>query len=73
MSDAQGVLNREQVAFLGKAPSKEHLSAWFNACLNSACGPVAERYGDVAVVGLLKLWLDTATGKTAAREEAASK
>lgn len=61
---AQAVLDREQVAFLGDAPSRAQMSAWFNACLNSGCGPIKERYGDTAVAILLKAWVETVGNKT---------
>lgn len=60
---AQAVLDREQVAFLGPTPQNEQLSAWFNACLNSACGPIADKYGSVVVAGLLQTWADRAAAK----------
>ena len=63
LSAAQAVLDREQTAFLGDAPSRAQLSAWFNACLNSACGPIKHRYGDAAVVALLETWAEVARGK----------
>ncbi len=71
---AQQSLDRAQSQFFKTAttnPSKGHIAAWFNACLNSACGPVAEFGGDAAVVGLLEMWLATAKAK-AAKSAAAS-
>ncbi|HRH14624.1 MAG TPA: hypothetical protein PK225_09720 [Azonexus sp.] len=71
---AQQSLDRAQSQFFKTAttkPSKEHISAWFNACLNSACGPVAEFGGNAAVVGALEMWLATAKAK-AAKPAAAS-
>lgn len=56
---AQKILDREQIAFLGSDPSKAMLNAWFTACLNSACGPIKEKYGNVAVWGLLQIWVAT--------------
>lgn len=70
---AQQSLDRAQSQFFRTAttkPSKEHIAAWFNACLNSACGPIAEFGGDAAVVVLLEMWL--ATAKTKADKSAAA-
>ena len=60
---ASAILDRAQVLFFegqdsDLAPNGK-LSEWFNSCLNSACGPIASRYGDVALAELLKLWADT--------------
>ena len=63
LTEAQAVLDREQVAFLGSEPERARLTAWFNACLNSACGPVGEKYGDVAVWGLLQVWTATVAAR----------
>lgn len=65
---AQAALDREQIAFLGKDPSRGEISSWFNACLNSACGPVADKYGHVAVEILLMSWLGTVRKKASGPE-----
>ena len=66
LTDAQTILDREQIAFLGEAPDRAKISAWFNACLNSACGPVGHRYGHTAVAVLLATWAETARVKAEA-------
>ena len=70
LEQAQAALNREQVAYLGPEPSNARLSAWFNACLNSALGPVGAKYGDVAAWGMLNLWYDTVHERAKATEAA---
>lgn len=57
------LLSNPNSPFLGPSPSNEQLSAWFNACLNSACGPIEGRYGHVTVAGLLMMWFETAKRK----------
>ena len=56
-TDARVILEKGQIAFLGADPSKEQISLWFNACLNSACGPVGSKYGNLTVWALLKAWV----------------
>ena len=73
LQQAQGILDREQIAFLGKDPDKEQINSWFNACLNSACGPVGDKYGHVAVWVLLKTWVDTVEKKALEAENQASR
>ena len=69
---AQAALDREQVAFLGDAPSREQITAWFNACLNSACGPMADRYGHEVAEVMLRLWVVTISQKAQAAKGAAA-
>ena len=73
LQQAQSVLDREQIAFLGKDPSRNQISSWFNACINSACGPVGDKYGHVAVLVLLKTWVDTVEKKALEAENQASR
>lgn len=70
LADAQAVLDREQIAFLGDTQERDRMSAWFNACLNSACGPIKSKYGDIAAAVLLQTWADTARSKAEAKESA---
>ena len=62
---AMEIVDRAQATFFREHVStdREEISAWFNACLNSACGPVAERFGHEAVMAMLLLWVDTAAAK----------
>lgn len=68
LENAQAVLDREQVAFLGDTPERARMSAWFNACLNSGCGPIKDRYGDAAVWALLHLWTEEVRVRAEAAE-----
>ena len=68
MTNPQLILDQAQIGFLGPNPTNEQISAWFNACLNSACGPVGARYGNVAVWGLLKTWVTTVESKMTPEE-----
>ncbi len=68
MTAPQTILDKAQIEFLGANPTNEQISAWFNACLNSACGPVGSKYGNVAVWGLLKTWVATAESKMTPEE-----
>lgn len=72
LEQAQSVLDREQIAFLGRDPSRNQISSWFNACLNSACGPVGDKYGHVAVLVLLKTWVQAVEKKALDAENQAS-
>jgi len=69
LADAQALLNKAQTSFLGADPSKEQMSAWFNACLNSACGPIGDKYGNVAVYGLLKVWMASVESRLTPEEK----
>lgn len=68
LGEAQKILDRDQIAFLGANPDRSDLSAWFNACLNSACGPVGEKYGDIGVYGLLHSWMETVKKRIEAKD-----
>ena len=68
LETAQAVLDREQVAFLGEEPGRAQMSAWFNACLNSGCGPIKDRYGDAVVWALLRVWTEEVRTRAEAAE-----
>lgn len=58
---ATEIVDRAQATFF-----REHVSTdkeEISACLNSACGPVAERFGHEAVEALLLFWVDIAAAK----------
>lgn len=67
---AQSIIDRAQVDFFKACQSvgNDELSAWFSACLNSACGPIAEKIGHAGVAALLKVWSDDAADKAATRD-----
>ena len=67
-TNLQAILDKAQIAFLGSDPSNEQISAWFGACLNSACGPVGSKYGNVAVWALLTTWVATVEEKMTPEE-----
>lgn len=62
-SEAQREVDALQVRLLGADPTKQQISDYFAACLNSACGAVGAKYGHMAVFGLLMLWAETARAK----------
>lgn len=63
--EAQLILDDAQRRFLGPRPTRERIVAWCNACINSGTGPIADRFGDVAVAGVLQLWSGTVAEKIA--------
>ena len=65
MKKIQSALDELQVAHLGPSPTRDQIGEYFNACLNSACGAVQDKYGHVAVLGLLMLWQKTVEDKMA--------
>lgn len=67
LDEAQAILDKGQIEFAALT-STERTSAWFSACLNSACGAVGSKYGDVAVFGLLKMWMDSVQARIKTNE-----
>ena len=67
-TDPQAILDKAKIAFLGSDPSNDQISAWFRACMNSGCGPVGSKYGNVAVWALLQTWVETVEGKMTPEE-----
>lgn len=63
LNEAQAALDAAQIAFLMGGGNKNDLNDWFTACLNSACGPIAGKYGDAAVWGMLQIWANEAKAK----------
>ena len=65
---AQEILDRGQVAFLGNDPTNAMMSDWCNTCISSGLGPVKTKYGNVAVWGVLKMWMHDVEAKMTPEE-----
>lgn len=61
--EAQLILDDAQRRFLGPRPTKERITAWCTACINSGVGPIADCYGNLVVLGILELWRASVTKK----------
>lgn len=73
MSTLKDEIDALQVKHLGANPRREKIAEYFNTCLNSACGAVADKYGNIGVWGLLQVWVATVQERVEADEAAQRK